>query len=528
MRLIESRQTGTIHRILPAAIFSVYVLIHLVTLARHPFVHSDEAWLASLARTMMVEKSPEATEDVFRLTPRHPHALKTLFHLVQMPFIAVSWSVFSARLPSLLFGLAALVLFARIAEEYGLGRNLRWAATFLVGMDPQFWYAAHMGRQEMMITALFLASWYLRMRKAHPAATALPLAAAIFVHPNAFVVSLPMGALFAAEILLPQAGGKGRVKTFRDLAVFAGVLAVSALAALGLSYLMDPDFLRNYREFGESSGVGDSLWVKILGLPVFLGKMWKGSAGTYYLPDARWFMVFGTAGFFLTGLIVLFSRDNRRRSSALSLLLMIPALLSGLVIVGKYSPPSMLFLMPLAWMLFPFGISAISGERTKRGVVLLPVFLLVAGLQTSLSFREVSMSWRQRSYKSCVDFLQEHIGEDGRVLANLNTAFAFEYDRLVIWRDLEFLKDNPSALDDFLRENEVEWVVYSRELEVIYKSRPVWNNIYGNPRWYPDLMRELEAHGLRVAAGVFPEYAMRILPLKGSGDWELQVYRLQK
>jgi len=138
-------------------LFVPYISAHLFTLSQHPFIHSDEAWLAVLTRSMFTRMSPAAVEEVFRLTPRYPHALKTLYHFVQAPFLVVSWSAFSARLPSLIAGGFALVFVTRIASGAGIGGRFRYIPAFLMALDPQFWYASHLGRQEMILTALFSA-----------------------------------------------------------------------------------------------------------------------------------------------------------------------------------------------------------------------------------------------------------------------------------------------------------------------------------------------------------------------------------
>ena len=70
-------------------VLAVLTVISAATLAWYPFVHSDEVWLASLTRAMIEERSVAATEEFFVLTPRYPHAIKTLYHLIQMPFLAV-------------------------------------------------------------------------------------------------------------------------------------------------------------------------------------------------------------------------------------------------------------------------------------------------------------------------------------------------------------------------------------------------------------------------------------------------------
>ena len=95
-----------------------YFIINMFFIDSFPFVHADEAWLASLSRAMIQEKRIDAVEDFFILTERHPHALKTVFHLIQIPFIKISFSIVSVRIMSLLFAVISLCFFYKILKEY--------------------------------------------------------------------------------------------------------------------------------------------------------------------------------------------------------------------------------------------------------------------------------------------------------------------------------------------------------------------------------------------------------------------------
>ncbi len=491
-----------------------YVLIHLFTLSRHPFVHSDETWLAVLTRAMIAERSPTAVEEVFRQTDRFPHALKTVYHLIQAPFLALSWSAYAARLPSLIAGLSVLLLTTLLAGQYKLGRHLRFVPAGLMALDPQFWYVSHLGRQEMILTALFLWSWYLKKRKKRPWLAMLPLAGGIFIHPNTFVIALPIAMMFVVDTILPGNRVSGKLK---ELLLFFVFLAIAAMAAVGISFLMDPDFIRHYLAFGESVGTGDSLVIKLMGLPRFFRKMWMGTAGTYYLAGVRPMFVIGILGLLGTAI------TSKRSRPALELLLVPFALAVGMAAVGKYSPPTVTFLIPAAYLLFG---SALSGITKTRPFILKNVILVsipIAGLVLTFStVNAVIESVRMPSYSSYIRFIDQNVGKQGRVLSNLNTAFAFDYDRLVIWRDLA----GTSQLEQILDEYDVQWIVVPEELKQIYESRPVWNGIYGNPAWYPELREILDTRGTLTAEGSFPNYAMRIVPFMDRADWRLRIYRI--
>ncbi len=530
-----------------SVLLSFYLLAHLFTLNSHPFVHSDEAWLAVLTRAMVTERSPASVEEVFRITPRYPHALKTLYHLVQAPFLSISWSVFAARLPSLIAGFFSLVLVTQIASVAGLGRRLRFVPGLFMALSPQFWYASHLGRQEMLLTALFLYSWSLKSRNRSSWIVALPLSAAVFVHPNAFIISIPIGVMYLLDLFFSKPGRTGKT---RELLVFLGVLAGSVLLVVGFSFKMDAEFIRHYLSFGDSVGTRDTLLIKLLGLPVFIGKMWRGDAGTYYLANLHPMFVLGSAGFLCTALSLFFPESNQKRISGFLsrksgiYLLSVPfSLAAGMVVVGKYGPPTVTFLMPPAYLLAGYGVFrlklVLAGTQFRKMVsALLSLTVFLAASCLSLyTLQEVMHSIKTPSYSSYRYFLEKNIDGEGRVLANLNTAFAFDYDRLVIWRDLEKL-GNPEdsgnvdreekSLEAFLIENKVRWIILPDELELIYDSRPVWNKIYGNPYWYPQLMDFIKKQGAETQRGIFPNYAMRLVPYMDRDTWELVIYRIDK
>jgi hypothetical protein len=204
------------------------------------------------------------------------------------------------------------------------------------------------------------------------------------------------------------------------------------------------------------------------------------------------------------------------------------ALVFGIAAVGKYSPPSVTFLIPAIYMLFGSALSFLLIWNARGTQFLRITLALIAALSlTAVSSGELIDSLHRPSYQSYVEFLQNNFEGDGRVLANLNTAFAFGYDRLLIWRDLEYLDNSESRniagmIDDY----DVQWIVYSNELEYIHSRRPVWNDIYGNPIWYPELLSVLEKQGTMKAEGFFPGYSIRIVPLMDRGDWKSQIYRI--
>ncbi len=249
-----------------------YFVLHLLTLQTHPFVHSDEAWLASLTRAMLQNGSLSAVEESFRLTDRYPHTLKTLYHLIQMPFIAVSWSAYAARIPSLLFGCLSIFMMLKLAGALGLKKPIVYFPALFMAFDPQFWYLSHLGRQEMLLIFLFLWCWYLKAKNRPGWMVALPLVAGIFIHPNAFILAAGIGIVYAPGLFRSPKKHTASFWNADDgpfvLLTYGLTLLVGAGLAIGGSYLMDSQFLYHYMSFGDSVGVSDSLIVKFLGLMI--------------------------------------------------------------------------------------------------------------------------------------------------------------------------------------------------------------------------------------------------------------------
>ncbi|MEA1910718.1 MAG: hypothetical protein U9N32_03460, partial [Spirochaetota bacterium] len=86
----------------------IYIILSILSLTYFPFMHSDEGWLASLSRSILLERNIGATEDFFHEVERNPHAIKTLFHLMQIPFISTGFNLFAVRLLSLIAGFITL------------------------------------------------------------------------------------------------------------------------------------------------------------------------------------------------------------------------------------------------------------------------------------------------------------------------------------------------------------------------------------------------------------------------------------
>ena len=558
-------------------LIALYLLASVVTAMWFPFVHSDEAWLASLSRAMMRSGSVAVTEPFFELTPRHPHAIKTLYHLVQIPFLRVSFSPPAARFPSILAGGFFVVALFQTLRLLGCRRAVALAITTAAAVDIQLLYTFHLARQEALLVAMMMGGAWIVAGGSAPYATAakagIVVAVAVFMHPNAFVVA---AALFPWVVLNAPATTRGRATT---AIIYVSILAAAAVLVVAASVAMDPEFFRNYLAFGEAVGVADSPLRRILRLGAFFTKLSGRVAGTYYLPPVRLLFALGGAVVLGAGAIIVAGtisggvpdggvkaggpkvggveiggpKDVGVRGEAdtptsrrLPHEVMVPPVLSliavivALVIIGKYSPPSIVFPVPFVYILAGLIVDRFASRR--RGPAIVALTLLI-GSTAAVTAAELAHWYPRRAsgraYRDLSREIRDVLEEEnlaGRpVLANLNLAFALSEEELLAIRDLGALpaqEDDAqrAAVDTLLIDRGIGTVILPRtEMDLVYAQRPVWNDVYGNPsRFYPFLLEILDRRGELVAELPAPVYGLRLVSLLGRTERPvtLHVFRL--
>jgi len=511
----------------------LYVLFHLLTLSWFPFAHSDEAWLASLSRTMLQSGELSATEEFFHITPRYAHAIRILFHILQFPFILISFSLCSVRLFSLLCGIGTIIFMARLGlflEEEGETRFLFLIPALLLGIDIQFIYTSHLARQEicLLLLLVFSLDYFYRSLRQHRFRDDILLAIisglAVGIHPNSFIIALPIAALYLFYLVSGRmvAGSSGI--GLKNFLLWLLLILFFTLVFLIASKCFEPSFPRHYLEFGAKHGVADSLFSKLLRLPRFYKKMFYQIGGTYYLPAIRLPLLLfaATMGFSFLSLIIC----KRKRRIILSLLLVIFVLNLGIMIIGKYSPPSIVFIFPPAFLLTGILLSTIKKRILRIISLLLAAAYLIFTLHTTIV--EIG-SWRKISYKGYLENIGRWVPEEAPVLANLNTAFAFSPDRLHGWRDLATLSEAGLTFTEYIRENNIKYIVYPDEMDVIYRERPVWNDLYGNLYYYYEDMQAFLTEQCRcIAAFPAPVYGMRITQYMFKQPYGIRIFFVEE
>ena len=507
----------------------LWTAINLSFLVIFPFMHTDEAWLAGLSRAIIAEGNAAATESFFNLEPRAPHAVKILFHFIQIFFIKIfGYSLFSIRLFSLLTGAASAAVFGMLCGRLGIDRLI---GIILLSIQIQFLYASHFGRQEIQLLLLMLLSLYL-LYSEKPSGfikglfSGLPIALAVGFHPNVFIIAWPSGLILLSGIIR-------RRRTLSEGAGFLLLPAVSAIALGILSIRMNSNFVSDYAGFGETVGVFNSLDVKLLGFDDFYRKLFIRVSGTYYTPEIR--PVFALTA--VSAIWITVSRLLRRNEHTVWKPVLIAAagiigVNTGIILLGKYSAPSVLFVVPFLVLSIAAGLSRINKKLVRRAVTAVSVLLL------SLNSFFMVLEEAGNNHESYADFLKQiestvpalaegQTAADSRVLGPLTAEFGLEYGRLLDWRNLTMLNEAGLGLEQYINDNHVEYIIYIEEYEVIYRDRPVWNVLYGNPVIYHEQMQNFLKESCELINEFdSPGYGTRIVMHRFKQDWWVKIYRV--
>lgn len=493
----------------------VWFCFNLTFLTQFPFMHSDETWLSTLSRDMMVNQSLGVTESVFDLSPRFPHAIKALFHLIQIGAISVfSYSLFSVRLISLIFGLGTLFFFYKLLKKISDSRWLAVLGTLLLGVDVQFLTSSHFARAEAVLLMVFvLALWLVFKHREphfykHDVGVGILLGLSIGIHPNSLFVALAIGCVYLWQ-------WRNDEIQFKNLILLVVIVGLFAAGFVGLSYVFDADFISHYLSYGSSLGVEQTLLDKMQGVGPYFNKLFMGVSGTYYTPNIQIQLILFGVVTVINGALAIRKKNTQRTS----LLVALCGLLVGFVLVGRFAQPSVIFIFPIGYALL---ISLVSGSRKLRNALLI-ILLCLMGVN---SIREIR-PYLNDDYNDYLNHIETSVPADATVLANLNAEFGFEAGKLFDYRNLAFLDEHELAFADYIEKNEIEYILYPEEMDFIYERRPVWNIVYGNVFPYFDEMQIFLTEECVLVDEFESPYAMRITRFMYSQPWMMKIYQVQ-
>ncbi len=516
------------------AYFVAYFFFHLLFLTQYPFIHSDESWLSGLTRNMVEQGNLGVTETFYDIKPRYPHAIKSLFHVFQMPFFFLfGYQIFSFRLLSLLASVSVLLVFhqflTRLLPWAPWEKNLLFTPSFLgmvaLSCSIQFIYAAHFARQEiLLLLALLLIASFLYQEKIVPAGVITGLS--IGLHPNSFLLGM-MGLL----LLFPGQAKKKRLSApWKPLFLYSGITGGLAFLYIGMSLYLDPKFFSHYLAYGNSEfDITATIPSKLGEFPYYLQKIWHQVSGTYHVPNIRFeLVVFAIALISALFLLMFWKKTGfpiEQKAPLVFLLRGLFGLFLGTVLIGRYNQTSIVFFFPLffALVILLTGFFWHLGKKYLAGSW--NISLLVWILILTISSTTTIMPWLSTSYsyQRYLTEISKVVPSDARVLANLNSEYYFSNNHLRDYRNLSYLKENRQSLSRYLENNKIQYIILSDELDLIYQKRPTWNMIYGNLRYFDELHEFLEEHCTLIHQFQDNVYGIRIIQYMES-DLDFTVY----
>lgn len=483
-------------------------------------MHSDESWLSGLSRHILVTGDFSVTEPFFDLKPRYPHALRIIFHCLQILIIkAFGYTLFNVRLLSLIFGLATLYFFYRLCLMVLPAKKWALWVCLLMGIDIQFIYASHFGRQEIMLLWVMVLGiyFYFKNRSSHLYRHDLILGVlaglSIGIHPNSLIVMMVFCGIYLTDIF------KKSIR-LRSLLIFGSTVSFLALFFIILSYRFDPNFLVNYFAYGqEQFKILNPFSARLSRLADFARAIYLRQGGTYYLPNlkAEFFLL---TAVFLLGLIIPWRNQSvDRKPIPFWLIASMLAIIVGLVAIGRFNTTSVIFFTPLIYLLTGFSLAKIPEKLSKTIPTLLALVLLLATLLNIDPF----LKYEYHSYLRKINAVA---GPNRKVLASLNVEYAFEDGNLFDLRNLPFLKKQGLTFAEYIHKNQIEYLIYPEGLDFIYQTRPRWNGVYGHLPYYRELRQFLQQRCRLVSSFNSPAYAIEIPAYVGKKNWRISIYRV--
>lgn len=499
----------------------LYIVLNLLYLTKFPFVHSDEAWLSGLSRNIMEKGDYSVTETFFDLKERNPHAIKSIFHTIQIIFIKLmGYNIFTFRFISLCFGLLTLYFTYKLGSAIFKSKGTSLIAVLLLAFDVQFIYTAHFARQEIIILfVLVLGLWYKLVNSEesslrHDLVLGVIIGLSIGIHPNSFIISLPFGLIYIYEIFFL------RKRKLGSLAAYVAAVACFAALFIAVSFYFDPNFISNYSRYGSEFDVFDPLQSKLGEIKYFYLKLFYRVSGTYFTPDIRFqFLLFGAA---LLVSIFKLLRDKKHvlpNRYIMFTILSIIAANAGIVIVGRFNQTSIVFLFPLFYILVAYSLEGLSSKISNVTAVTLAVVLASFTLLNYADFKN-------NSYDRYLTEISKGVKPWNETLGNLNCDYYFENGKLHDYRNLAFLKEKGISFEKYIRDNEIEYIIFSEELELIHELRPKWDGVYGPTDYYDEMKAFLENNCELKHEFTDSFYGIRLVRYMGLKDWKLQIYKV--
>ncbi|PAB60033.1 ArnT family glycosyltransferase [Anaeromicrobium sediminis] len=501
----------------------IYGIISGFYLVKFPFVHSDESWLSGLSRNMIEKDSLKVTETFFDLYPRNPHGIKILFHKIQMIFMSIfSYDIWTFRLISLISSLIGLCIFYLIIRKSNMKPIYSFFITLTLGLNIQFIYASHFARQEaiillgIIINYLFLFRNIKENRLINIIMMAISTGLLIGVHPNSFVVgAMFICSLFYLVLMKDKNSFKSMFTYFIGVGIFGAIF-------LFISLKLDPNFFSNYMSYGKTLNVDAPTVTRAMGIIMFYKKLFTRSLGTYYLPSIKMdFILF-------IGLILWstynYLKDKSTRIHLGVVLLNIIGYNLATFLIGRYNQTSIIFLYPSMFLLLSINLKSLYSNSEKKIVYIILCLFVATTVNSYMNLKDINYN----NYYDYIKRVSSSIPHNKKVLANLNTEYGFNNNQLYDYRNLNHLKENNMVFKEYIISREIEYIVYSNEMDYIMRNRPKFNTLYGDISfYYEDMKSFLENKCILIDEFEDSTYGIRINKYIDEGIWTIKIYRVK-
>lgn len=501
----------------------LYIIGNIAILTRFPFVHSDETWLSGLSRNILETGNYAITETFFDLYPRHPHAIKSFFHSIQIIFIkCFGYDIFTVRMVSFLFGLLSIIWFYKLCRYIFGSENLALSAALFLALDIQFMYASHFARQEIILLFVLIFSIYYlvshlsKIKAVHHLVLGIIIGLSIGLHPNSFIISLSLYCLYLFHIIVTK---KLNVS---GLLIYAATVVCFACGYIVLSLSFDPNFIGNYLHYGSQFGVTNPLSSKLSEVLNFYLKLYYGVSGTYYTPDIRLQFYLFSAAFLLSLFLLFKEKESPIREGLISIILSILAVNAGIILIGRFNQTSIIFLVPLFYILVTYVLRSL---KKRQKFYLTSILVIFIALNSALNI----LPYLNNSYGRYLEEIGKVVNREEPVLANLNAEMSFNNGKLYDYRNLAFLEENSLTFEQYVIRNHISYIIYPDEMDFIFAYRPRWNQLYGNiSLYYKDMQEFLQTKCQLVYEFSEPTYGMRIAQYINKNDWKIRIYKVNQ
>ena len=498
-------------------IFFIYILISLKYLTKFPYIHSDEPWLSGLSRTILDKGTFKTSEPFFDLLPRPIHGLKIIFVSFQIIVIKIfGYNIFSLRILSLFFSSISLIVIYKIIKEKSKNNLHSILVSMVIALNIQFIMSSHIARQESLILFGMLLSYYLTIKKDFKykniiIATSIGLL--IGIHANSFLVGCGISLIYIYKYFKKEI-------SIKELMIFFIVLITWACLFISISLYLNPNFFKEYLDYGNTLGVINNPINRFQGFFYYYYKLFKEIAGTYYLVNIKLEILLFILSIFTSILIVIKSIIKKKINISYSSIMIIGINL-GYLIIGRYNQTAIIFTIVFTFILF---FEIINKFFQKKYIVL--ILILLFAYELTNTYNLVSSTSFQ-DYNILGEKIKDIIPVNSKVLGNLNLDYHFNNYSLYDVRNLTFLSSN-YTFSNYIKNNNIEYIILYEEMEYIYNSKSKWDILYGKLDYYEDMIIYLEKNCTLVSEFENPTYGMRISKYVDVYPWYTKIYKVNE